>query len=418
MDVFNLSRVSLLIEIFVLKFHANVRTIGISMDDKNLLSGITIVDLTHVLSGPFATMILRNLGARVIKVEPPSVGDDSRAFGPFLNEVSLYFSAINAGKESIALDLKDSEDRAIFEQILATADVITENYRPGTMEKLGYGWDSLHEKFPQLIYGVASGFGHTGPYMHRAAYDMVVQGMGAVMSMTGQPDSPPTRVGVSIGDLTAGLYLAVGINAALYKRQSTGVGCKIDIGMLDCQATLLEGAIPDFVASGFVPQPEGSRHPSIAPFQVFKTKDKPIVIAAGNDHLFGLMANVISLPQLPNDPRFASNDLRHQHIDALQVEMEKALTKRSADSWLELFDNAGVPCGPLNTVRELVSDKQIAARNMLVETVHPDAGPLKIAGNPIKVSGIHDPSTISPPPKLDEHRAQILSMLKSNIGDK
>lgn len=383
------------------------------MQNIGLLSGITVVDLTHVLSGPFATMILRNLGARVIKVEPPSVGDDSRAFGPFVKDVSLYFSSINAGKESIALNLKDAGDRKVFEELLSIADVVTENYRPGTMEKLGYGWDKLHELYPKLIYGVASGFGHSGPDMHRAAYDMVVQGMGSVMSMTGQPHSPPTRVGVSIGDLTAGLYLATGISAALYKRQSTGIGCKVDIGMLDCQATLLEGAIPDFISNGIVPQPIGSLHPSIAPFQVFKTQDKPIVIAAGNDHLFGLLVNAIALPQLEQDVRFTTNELRHQNIDALQLELEAMLITKPAVTWLKLLDIAGVPSGPLNTVKELVVDEQIAARNMIVETVDKVAGPLKIAGNPIKVSGVPDPASVPPPPQLDEHRDEILSMLKT-----
>lgn len=383
------------------------------MPNLGLLSGLTIVDLTHVLSGPFATMILRNLGARVIKVEPPETGDDSRAFGPFIKDVSLYFSSINAGKESISLNLKDAADREVFEELLSIADVVTENYRPGTMEKLGYGWDTLHEKYPQLIYGVASGFGHSGPDMHRAAYDMVVQGMGSVMSMTGQPNSPPTRVGVSIGDITAGLYLATGISAALYKRTATGVGCKVDIGMLDCQATLLEGAIPDFISNGIVPQPIGSRHPSIAPFQVFKTQDNPIVIAAGNDHLFSLLANAIAQPALEQDVRFATNNLRHENIDALQAELEAILGTKPASAWLDLLDRAGVPCGPLNTVKELVADDQIAARNMIVETIDKVAGPMKIAGNPIKVSGVPDPSSVPPPPKLDEHREQILSLLKA-----
>jgi CoA:oxalate CoA-transferase len=383
------------------------------MSNSNLLSGVTIVDLTHVLSGPFATMILRNLGARVIKVEPPKRGDDSRAFGPFVKDVSLYFSSINAGKESIALNLKDPADREVFEKLLSLADVVTENYRPGTMEKLGYGWDSLHEKFPHLIYGAASGFGHSGPDMKRAAYDIVVQAMGAVMSMTGQPDSPPTRVGVSIGDLAAGLYLAIGISAALYKRKSTGVGVKVDVGMLDCQATLLEGAIPDYVLNGVVPKPLGSRHPSIAPFQAFNTKDKPIVIAAGDDHLFQLMAVAISAPDIAQNPIFATNELRLEHICELQAEMEKVLVNRPSAEWLNLLDAAGVPCGPLNTVKELVANDQIAARNMIVKTMDPEVGQIMIAGNPVKISGVDDPSSVPPPPRLDEHRAEILKMLNN-----
>lgn len=385
------------------------------MENTQLLNGVTIVDLTHVLAGPFATMILRNLGARVIKVEPPKVGDDSRAFGPFFKDVSLYFSSINAGKESIALNLKDANDRATFEKLLSMADIVTENYRPGTMEKLGYGWDSLHEKFPHLIYGVSSGFGHSGPDMHRAAYDMVVQGMGGVMSMTGQPDSPPTRVGVSIGDLTAGLYLAIGLSAALYKRKTTGTGVKVDIGMLDCQATLLEGSIPDFVCNGEIAKPLGSRHPTIAPFQVFNTKDKPIVIAAGNDHLFGLLATALQSPGMAQDPRYVTNEKRHENVDALQKDVESILAAKGAKDWLTILDTAGVPAGPLNSVKELVADPQIAARNMVVEIDDPEVGPLKIAGNPIKVSGMPDPAKLPHAPRLDEHRAEILQML-SKLG--
>ena len=381
------------------------------MNDPRLLSGITVVDLTHVLAGPYATMILRNLGARVIKVEPPETGDDARSFGPFHKDVSLYFSTINAGKESIALNLKNEADRAVFEQLLGMADIVTENYRPGTMEKLGYGWDSLQKRFPRLIYGVASGFGHSGPYMHRAAYDMVVQGMGGIMSMTGQPDSPPTRVGVSIGDITAGLYLAVGLSAALHKRDSTGTGCKVDIGMLDCQVSILEGALSDFLANGVVAHPLGARHPSIAPFEVFPTKDNPIVIAAGNDHLFTLLCGALGQPEMATDSRYVTNELRHENVDALKADIEGALAGATAADWLDRLDNAGVPSGPLNTMRDVAANPQVAARNMIVDVTDPVVGPLKIAGNPIKVSGVPDPARQDPAPQLDQHRDHIMQAL-------
>ena len=381
------------------------------MNDPRLLSGITVVDLTHVLAGPYATMILRNLGARVIKVEPPETGDDARSFGPFHKDVSLYFSTINAGKESIALNLKTEADRAVFEQLLGMADIVTENYRPGTMEKLGYGWDSLQKRFPRLIYGVASGFGHSGPYMHRAAYDMVVQGMGGIMSMTGQPDSPPTRVGVSIGDITAGLYLAVGLSAALHKRDSTGTGCKVDIGMLDCQVSILEGALSDFLANGVVAHPLGARHPSIAPFEVFQTRDNPIVIAAGNDHLFTLLCGALGQPEMATDSRYITNELRHENVDALKADIEGALVGATAADWLDRLDNAGVPSGPLNTMRDVAANPQVAARNMIVDVTDPVVGPLKIAGNPIKVSGVPDPARQDPAPQLDQHRDHIMQAL-------
>lgn len=381
------------------------------MSDPRLLSGVTVVDLTHVLAGPYATMILRNLGARVIKVEPPRTGDDARSFGPYYKDISLYFSSINAGKESIALNLKNAADRAVFEQLLGMADIVTENYRPGTMEKLGYGWDSLQKRFPRLTYGVASGFGHSGPYMHRAAYDMVVQGMGGIMSMTGQPHSPPTRVGISVGDITAGLYLAIGLSAALHKRNSTGAGCKVDIGMLDCQVSILEGAITDFLVAGVVAHPLGARHPSIAPFEVFKTQDMPIVIAAGNDHLFGLLCAALGQPGMAQDARYVTNALRYAHVDALKADIERVLAGAKAADWLDRLDKEGVPSGPLNTVREVVANPQVAARNMIVDVTDPVAGPLKIAGNPIKVSGVPDPTRQPPAPQLNQHHAEIMQML-------
>jgi len=381
------------------------------MSDTGLLAGTTILDLTHVLAGPYATMVLGNLGARVIKVEPPGRGDDARAFGPFHNDVSLYFAAINAGKQSIALDLRDADDRRIFEQLLEQADIVTENYRPGTMEKLGYGWDMLHRRHPRLIYGAASGFGHSGPYMQRPAYDMVVQGMGGVMSMTGQPGAPPTRVGISIGDITAGLYLAIGLASALHRRNMSGRGCKIDIGMLDCQIAILEGALTDFCATGTIARPLGARHPSIAPFEVFQAADRPIVIAAGNDHLFGLLCDALERPVMKTDARYRTNADRFAHVDALKAEIDAALAARPAAAWLDILDKAGVPSGPLNTVREAVADLQVAARNMIVDVDDPVAGRLRIAGNPIKVSDIADPATRAPAPGLDQHRAEILAML-------
>ncbi|MCM0021801.1 MAG: CoA transferase, partial [Tagaea sp.] len=250
------------------------------------LSGVTVVDLTRVLAGPYCTMVLLDLGARVIKVEPPKVGDDARAFGPFLKGKSAYFMSLNRGKESIALDLKNDADTAIFHDLLAAADVLVENYRPGTMEKLGLGWDALHARYPKLIYAAASGFGHSGPYSKRAAYDMVVQGMGGLMSVTGHPGGPPTRVGTSIGDITAGLFTAIGISSALFDRNRTGKGMKVDVAMLDCQIAILENAIARYFSTGQVPGPLGARHPSITPFEAFKAKDGHLIVAAGNDALF------------------------------------------------------------------------------------------------------------------------------------
>ena len=283
------------------------------------LHGLTIIDLSRVLAGPYATMVLADLGARVIKVERPDGGDDSRAIGPFKDGKSAYFTSINRGKESIALDLKAAEDREIFEALLERADVLVENYRPGTMEKLGYGWPALHERFPRLIYAAASGFGHTGPDSKKAAYDMVVQAMGGIMSVTGHPGGPPTRVGTSIGDITAGLFTVIGILSAVHDRLRTGEGRFVDVAMLDGQIAILENAIARYAVTGEAPGPLGARHPSITPFAAFRCRDAHIVIAAGNDALFRALCEALKLPALTEDERFATNGQRSENAEALQT---------------------------------------------------------------------------------------------------
>jgi CoA:oxalate CoA-transferase len=383
-----------------------------SLPDSRLLQGVTIVDLSRVLAGPYCTMILAQLGARIIKVEIPGTGDDSRAFGPFANGKSLYFSSINCNKESIALNLKQPADREIFEKLLAKADVLVENYRPGTMEKLGYGWPSLHEKFPRLIYGAASGFGDTGPYSKRAAYDMVVQGLGGIISMTGYPGGRPVRVGVSVGDMVAGLYLSIGLNAALYRRSVTGAGDKIDVAMFDCQVQFLEDAVTNYAKTGDIAGPLGTRHPSIVPFQAYKAKDGYVIIAAGNDHLYNLMCTAVQRPDLSTDPRFTSNELRHENVDALEEALEVTLLTKTVAEWLEALDAAGVPAAPINDVAHVVADPQVAARNMIVAVNDPVIGEIKVSGSPIKVFGAEERLNYAPPPEVDQHRAEILAFLE------
>ena len=380
------------------------------------LSGILVVDLTRVLAGPFAALMLNELGARVIKVEPPRTGDDSRHIGPFVKTPSGktksgYFMSVNRAKESIALDLKAPGDRAIFEALLARADVLIENYRGGTMEKLGYGYETLKDKYPKLIYCGISGFGHTGPYAKRPSYDMIAQAMGGVMSLTGHPDSPPTRVGTSTGDLSAGLFAVIGMITALYERKTTGKGQKVDISMLDSQVALLENAISRYVATGEVPGRLGSRHPSIAPFAAFATKDGHIAIAAGNDDLFARVVKVLGAEELARDDRFLTNPKRVQNHEALHEAMELALSAHPSRHWLALLDEAGVPCGPLNNVAQVMADPQVLARNMIIETLDPDLGPIRMQGNPIKLSAHDDPKTREHAPDLDEHRAAILKEL-------
>jgi CoA:oxalate CoA-transferase len=380
-------------------------------------AGLKVVDLTRVLAGPYCTMMLADLGATVIKVEPPKTGDDARHIGPFIKGKSAYFMSLNRGKHSIALDLKAAADREVFERLLGEADLLVENYRGGTMEKLGYDWATLHARFPKLIYVAISGFGHTGPYKTKPAYDMVVQGMGGVMSLTGQPGGPPTRVGTSIGDIAAGLFALSSIGAALYHRERTGEAQKIDVAMLDCQVALLENAIARYVATGTPPGPLGSRHPSITPFAAFQTADQPIIIAAGNNQLFARLCDAIGAPQLATDPHFATNDLRNTNHAALAQELERALGTNTAANWLAKIEAAGVPCGPINNVAQVLADSHVRSRNMVVTMQDADIGELKLAGNPMKLSAHGDATTRPPAQKLDEKGAEIRANGFNAIAD-
>ena len=372
------------------------------------LKNLLVVDLTRVLVGPYCTMILSDLGARVIKVEAPEIGDDSRKFGPFVKDYSAYFMSLNRGKESIALNLKNENDKKIFEKILSKADILVENFKPGTLEKWGYGWEEINKKFPKLIYASASGFGQTGPLRELPAYDMVVQGMGGLMSVTGQPDSEPTRVGTSIGDITAGLFTAIGINAALYDRQKTGKGMYIDVSMLDCQIAILENAIARYLSKNEIPKPMGSRHPSIAPFEAFKTKDSYIIIAAGNDKLFESLCNALNLKDLIKDNKYKSNSLRSENIETLKRSFENKLINKTTTEWVKILEAVKIPCGPIYNIKEAVENPQIESRNMIVKAYHKVIGDFKLAGNPIKMSTYKDEKTRGDIPDLDEHREKIL----------
>jgi len=369
------------------------------------LVGTFVVDMTRVLAGPFCTMLLADLGARVVKVEPPA-GDDARRIGPFIEGVSAYFASLNRGKESIALDLKAAADRVVFEQLVSRADVLVENFRPGVMGRLGYGWETLHARHPRLVVASVSGFGQTGPYAERPAYDVIVQAMGGIMSLTGPPGGPPSRVGSSLGDISAGLFAAVGIQAALLECARTGSGRRVDVAMLDCQVAMLENAIVRYHASGEVPGPLGTRHPSIAPFQALTAADGFVVVAAGNDALFEKLCGAVGRPELAADPRFASNDERTANVDDLAAALEETLAAEPVAVWLERIGGAGVPCGPVNDVARVLDDPQVRARNMVVRS-----GDLDLAGNPIKFSDTEDPATRVPAPALDADRAALLAEL-------
>ena len=372
------------------------------------LKNLLVIDLTRVLVGPYCTMILSDLGARVIKIEAPEVGDDSRKFGPFIEDYSAYFMSLNRGKESIALNLKNSDDTKIFDKILSKADILVENFKPGTLERWGYGWKEVSKKYPKLIYASASGFGQTGPLRELPAYDMVVQGMGGLMSVTGQPNSEPTRVGTSIGDITAALFATIGINAALYDRQKTGKGMLVDVSMLDCQIAILENAIARYLSKNEIPKPMGSRHPSIAPFEAFKTKDSYIIIAAGNDKLFEKLCNVLELSEILNNSKFKTNSSRSQNMDELKKIFEDKLSIKNTSSWVEEMQKEKIPCGPIFNIKEAVENPQIESRNMIVKSYHKVIGDFKLAGNPIKMSSYKDEKTRGDIPDLDEHREKII----------
>jgi CoA:oxalate CoA-transferase len=375
------------------------------------LSGITIVDLSRILAGPYCTLLLAELGARVIKVEAPGGGDDARQYGPFTNGKSTYFASVNRGKESIALDLKATGDKEIFERLLDKADAIVENFRPGTMERLGYGWDQLHPRYPRLIYAAASGFGHTGPFSHYPSYDMVVQGLGGIMSITGHPGMPLTRIGTSIGDLAGGLYTTIALNAALLHRERTDEATKVDVALFDCQLALLENAIMRYTTTGEIPGPMGARHPSITPFEAFTTKDGNLIIAAGNDGLWVKLTEALGRPDLAQNPDYKTNPLRNQHQPQLKAEIDRILGSDTTEHWIGVLEAAGIPCGPVNNVEQALAHPQTAARNMLVEVDDPVTGKLSLAGNPMKLSAFADPPTRAPAPDLDADRAKILREL-------
>ncbi len=382
-------------------------------DMKGPLAGVTVLDFSRVLAGPYCTMLLADLGARVIKVERFGTGDDARAFGPFVEGESAYFMCFNRGKESIVLDIKSPRDRELLERLLDSADVLVENFRPGIMDRLGYGPERLAKTHPHLVYASISGFGHSGPFSDLPGYDMVVQAMGGVMSLTGWPDGPPSRVGTSFGDLGAALFAAIGIVSALYRRTQNAQGTRVDIGMLDCQAALMETALARYDVDGKVPTRTGDSHPSLAPFESFAAKDARFIIAAANDTLFMLMADALGKPELALDPRFMSNDLRCRNRPAMVRAIDEITMTEPVEFWLAKLNAAGVPCAPINTIDKLFDHPQLAARNMIISVRGDNERPVRTAGNPIKMSGYAEIDATVPvrAPRLNQHRETILHEL-------
>ena len=386
---------------------------GLRSPDRRPLAGIVVADLTRVLAGPFATMVLRDLGAQIVKIEPPQ-GDDARSFGPFLPDgASSYFVSLNCGKRSIALDLKTEAGREVFADLLRSADVLIESFRPGVLARLGFDEERIRALNDRLIYVTSSGFGYTGPDAGKPAYDMIIQARSGLLSITGTESGETVRAGTSVADLVSGLYGVIGVLAGLLRRErgggAGGRGARVDIAMLDSVVSILENALARYQATGIEPAPLGSRHPSITPFETFRTADGRIVIAAGNDRLFRRLCDVLGAPELASDPRFAGNAERTEHRDALKAALEAALARRGTSGWLRALEAAGVPASPVAGVADVAADPQVAARNMLVEAA--GAGGFRVTGTPIKVAGVDDPPRRPGAPALGEHRDGILREL-------
>ena len=371
------------------------------------LSGIRVLDLTRVLAGPFCTMVLADLGAEVVKVERPDGGDDARQFGPFLpSGESGYFASVNRGKKSLTLDLKDPDDRQTFLELVDRADVLVENFRPGTMERLGFGSAELRARNPRLVYASATGFGRTGPDAGMAAYDVIVQARSGLMSLTGHAADEPARVGSSISDILAGLYTATGVCAALRERERTGKGCDLDLAMLDCSVSVLENAVARYAVSGEVPAPLGTRHPSIAPFQAFRAADGQFVIAAGNDQLWRTLCRALGDESLADDPLLATNRDRCANAGYLELEVNARLAVRPVAEWLAILERARVPAAAINDMSHVLADPQLAARGMWHPLVDRDGGELLTVGTPFRMDG-EKPTLEGRWPRLGEHDAEV-----------
>lgn len=381
------------------------------MDTTTPLQGIRVLDLTRVLAGPFATMMLSDLGADVLKVELPGIGDDARHFGPFRNERSLYFVSINRGKRSMTLNLKTEQGREVLRTLVAEHDILVENFRPGVMEKLGLGYDELKQINPRLIYAASSGYGHSGPDSTRPAYDILAQAAGGLMSVTGWPGQPPTRVGCSIGDISAALFTTIGILAALNQRHQTGEGQKVDVAMLDCQVAILENALARYQVDGRSPEPLGNRHPTITPFQAYRASDDWIVVAMGNDAIWQRFCAAAGRNDLAADGRFATNPDRTRNIEELNKLLEPLFARRSVAEWSGILGEAGVPHSRINSIEQVLQDRQVRARNMIATVEDRLAGTVRVAGNPVKLSGMADSTTRPPVPELGEHTAEVLAAL-------
>ena len=373
------------------------------------LSDIKVLDLSRVLAGPYCTMMLADMGADVIKLEQPGKGDDTRGYGPpFVNGESTYFMSVNRNKRSMTLDLKNERGKEILTGLIREADVLVENFRPGTLEKLGFGYDEARLLNPRLVYCSISGYGHTGPASHFPGYDLIVQGEGGIADLTGESDGPPMKVGTSQADIVAGMNAFSGILLALLARQQTGEGQKIDIALLDCQISLLTYQAAIYFATGESPQRIGNQHPSIAPYETYRSSDGFINVGCGNQAIWQRFCNAAGLAHLLEDERFTTNADRVAHRVALNEAIEPVLAQKTTAEWVNLLRSQGIPAGPIHSVQEALEHPQTVARDMVVHLDHPRAGDIQMTGIQIKLSETPG-EVVSPPPLLGQHTPEILS---------
>ncbi len=379
---------------------------------KKALEGIRVIDLSHVLAAPTTTMFLADLGAEVIHLEPPH-GDDAREYGPFAGKPgknhSGYFISLNRNKKSLVLNLKLDKGREILRELVRVSDVIVENFRPSTMRKMGFGWEELQKLNPRIIYAAISGFGHDSPpeYAARPSYDMVAQAYSGLMSITGPVGGPPCRVGSSVGDIISGQQATIGILAALAYREKTGRGQFYDGSMVDGLFAVLESAVARYTMTGKIPGPLGGAHPSITPFEAFRTKDSWVIVAAGNNQLWAKLCQILNREDLIEDPRFANNHLRTENQPKLSEILTGELVKKTTAEWIEIFEKQQIPYSPINNMKDICEDPVIRHRDMLVTVDQPDVGPVRIAGSPIRLS--ETPGRVeSPAPLLGEHSEEVL----------
>jgi CoA:oxalate CoA-transferase len=376
------------------------------------LNGIRVIDLTQVLFGPFATMLLGDMGAEIIKIERPEIGDIARGNGPVVNGVSTYFLSLNRGKKSVTLNLSTKPGVELLLKLMQTADVLVENYKPGTMEKLGLGYETVSKINPGIIYVSGSGFGQYGPYAGKPAYDVVIQAMGGAMSITGEEGGPPIRPGVSYGDIAAGLFLCIAALAALEERHKSGQGQYMDISMLDCQVTVQENAFVRYLNTGEIPRALGTRHPVMTPFQAFPTQDGYIALAlrGGVNDQWPLFCAAIDRVDIIDDPRFTDGWARTQHYQELEPILNAVMKTRTTQQWMEALEQAGIPCGPVNNIAQVAADPQIAARDMIATVRHPEAGEFKVVNSPFKFS--RTPCKVEHvSPELGEHTEDVLKQI-------